>query len=449
MKWEKLRQKVLDKFYPSRQELEELETLYSDISTFIESEYGLETFFAGSAGRETCVADDKDIDVFVLFPEDTERSKLEDLGLEIGENVFESFDGEFEVEYAEHPYTKGGIQGHEVEVVPCVDTSPQDIRSAVDRSPHHAEWVDDNLSESQKKDVVILKSFLKSQGLYGSSLKNRGFSGYLCEVLIAYAESFDDLVQDASSWREDKVIDVESHHDHLPQRLEKKFSQSSLKVVDPVDEERNVASVLTSENYAKFVYSCWQFSKNPGMNFFVKKDLDLDKFRLKQELDDRGEFIVMELDRISEPEDIVYPQMRKAMSRFEDVLRKRDFRLYNTGFHIGSKIRIFFETSSSERKINLKRGPKPFHNEAHVSEFTSKYENTFIRNERICTKIEREYTHPKDLLHDFITQDKPGLEQDGIPGNVADKLVDASFVKPMTEDEEWLKFLYKRLRLEQ
>ena len=449
MNWEKLRQKVLDRFYPSRQELEELETLYSDISTFIQSEYGLETFFAGSAGRETCVAGDKDIDIFVLFPEDTERSKLEDLGLEIGENVFESFDGEFEVEYAEHPYTKGEIQGHEVELVPCVDTSPQDIRSAVDRSPHHAKWVDENLSERQKKDVVVLKSFLKSQGLYGSSLKNRGFSGYLCEVLIAYAGSFEDLVHEASSWRTDKLIDIGDHHDHLPQYLEEKFSDSSLKVVDPVDGERNVASVLTSENYAKFVYSSWRFSQNPGMNFFTEEDLDLDKFRLKQELDDRGEFIVIELDKIDEPDDIVYPQMRKAIGRLEEILEQKDFRLYSKGFHVGSKIKVFFETSASERNIKIKQGPKPFHSQGHVSEFTSKYDNTFIENERICAKIEREYTHPKDLLHDFIDQSESGLKEDGIPGNVAEKLVDASFVKPMNGDEEWLKFLYKRLRLEQ
>ncbi len=449
MNWEKLRQKVLDRFYPSRQELEELETLYSDISTFIQSEYGLETFFAGSAGRETCVAGDKDIDIFVLFPEDTERSKLEDLGLEIGENVFESFDGEFEVEYAEHPYTKGEIQGHEVEVVPCIDTSPQDIRSAVDRSPHHAKWVDENLSERQKKDVVVLKSFLKSQGLYGSSLKNRGFSGYLCEVLIANAGSFEDLIHEASSWRKDKLIDIEDHHNHLPQHLEEKFSDSSLKVVDPVDGERNVASVLTSENYAKFVYSCWQFSQNPGMNFFTEKDSDLDKFKLKQEMDDRGELIVIELDKIDEPDDIVYPQMRKAIGRLEDILEQKDFRLYSNGFYVGSKIRIFFETSSSERNIKIKQGPKPFHDQVHVSEFTSNYDNTFIENERICAKIEREYTRPKDLLYDFIDQNESGLKEDGIPGNVAEKLVDASFVKPMNEDEEWLKFLYMRLRLEQ
>ena len=449
MNWKRLRQKALDKFYPGTEELENLEELYNEISAFIESEYGFETFFAGSAGRRTCVKGDRDIDVFILFPEDTGRQKLEDTGLKIGEEVFKHFDGDFRVEYAEHPYTKGKIEGYEVEIVPCFDTSPDNIQSAVDRSPHHAEWVRENLSTDQKKDVVLLKAFLKAQGLYGSSLRKRSFSGYLCEILVAEYGSFRKLVEEAAEWREETVLDVEEHHGELPEELKEKFSGSSLKVVDPVDSERNVASVLTSENYAGFIYSCWRFSRDPGMRFFERNDVEVGKFEIQQEVESRADFLVLEFDAIDEPEDIVYPQMRKTMRRLEKKLEEHDFRLYESGFQVGDSIRVFFELESSLPGVEYMQGPKVYHGSQHLDEFTSKYSNTFVRGERICAKVEREYTEAKRLLKDFVDCSSSELQEKGVPGNVAEEMVEMRMTDPVLDDEEWLKFLAEKLKVGQ
>jgi tRNA nucleotidyltransferase (CCA-adding enzyme) len=259
MKWSKLRRKVLEKYYPEDVEKQELGGLFNEISEYIREEEGLKTFFAGSSGRGTFMKGDKDIDVFVLFPEDVEREELEQRGLEIGEKVFKEFCGEYRVEYAEHPYTKGEIDGHKVEVVPCYDTDPDEIQSAVDRSPHHAQWVRNNLEEEQRKDVVILKAFLRAEGIYGSSLKTRGFSGYLCEILLQEYGGFSQLIENASEWSEREVLDPEGHHEGgLPEELKEKFSDDSLVVVDPVDPERNVASVLAEENYCRFIFRSWR-----------------------------------------------------------------------------------------------------------------------------------------------------------------------------------------------
>ena len=448
MKFERLREKALDKLYPDEKELEELEDTYNEISAFIESEYGFETFFAGSAGRRTCVKGDRDIDVFVLFPEDVSREELEDKGLKIGEETFKEFEGDFRVEYAEHPYTKGEIQGFEVEIVPCVDTSPGDIQSAVDRSPHHAKWVRRNLSVEQKKDVVLLKGFLKAGGLYGSSLKVRGFSGYLCELLVQHYGSFQEVVEKVPEWRESTLIDPESHHeDGLPEELVEKFSEDSLIVIDPVDPDRNVASVLTSENYSKFIYRCWRFSRFPGLDFFEKREKELQKFEIQREVERRDDFIVLEFEPVDEPDDIVYPQMRKAMRRLEKKFEEHEFRIYEKGFHVGGKIRVFFELDASLPGVEYKRGPKVFHGSEHIQEFTSKYENTFVRNERLYAKVEREFTDAKSLMKDFLDGDPGELQEKGIPGNVAEKITEFRMTDPVVDDEEWLKFLAEKLKV--
>lgn len=450
MDWEKLRDKLVREKYPDEKEFQELRNQYENISKYIETKYGVETFFAGSAGRKTCMKGDRDIDLFLMFPEDLKRQKLESQGLNIGEKVFKHFAGDYEVEYAEHPYTKGGIEGHEVEIVPCYDTNPGEIKSAVDRSPHHAKWVRENLSEEQKQDVVLLKTFLKAQGVYGSSLKIQGFSGYLCEILVHYFGSFKNLLEEAENWSEKEIIDPEKHHEgELPEELEKKFSDDSLVVIDPVDEERNVASVLTTENYSKFIYDAWRFNRKPGMNFFRVEETEVTKFEIQREIEKRGDFLVIELDSINEPDDIVYPQMRKTMSRLEKKISGNDFRIFESGFHVGENIRLFFELNSILPETEYVKGPRIFHGLDHLEQFNSKYSNTFIRGDRIVAKIDREFTEVKELLKNFLDGDRDELEEKGIPGNVARKIQDFRMVDPVMEDEAWLKFLAEKLKVEQ
>ncbi len=447
--WEKIRRKALNRLYPEERDLKELEEAYTEIEEFIESK-GLEAFFAGSAGRGTCMKGDRDIDVFIMFPESVERQELEKRGLQIGREVFDEFNGEYEVEYAEHPYTKGEIGLHEVEVVPCYDTDPENIRSAVDRSPHHAKWVDGRLSQSQREDVVLLKAFLRASGIYGSSLKTRGFSGYLCELLIYEAGSLRKLLEEAEDWRKNKVIDPADHHpEGLSGELEKKFSESALVVIDPVDPERNVASVLTEENYAEFVFKAWKFNSMPGLNFFQKEDIVPDKFLLKKEVRARADFLVLEFDKPDRPDDILYPQMRKVQKRMLSVLEDHGFRVYESGFHVGESVRMFFELDEQLPDIGYQKGPRIFHGTEHLEQFTEKYENTFIQGDRIVAKTEREYSNARNLLKDFLEGQPEELEEKGIPGNVAEKIQAYRLVDVLQEDEEWLKFLFKKLKLVQ
>ncbi|MFB6217375.1 MAG: CCA tRNA nucleotidyltransferase [Candidatus Aenigmatarchaeota archaeon] len=445
MDWKRLREKVLEQVYPDKKELKETKEMYQKLSRHIQEEYNLDTHFAGSVSRETCMAGDKDIDIFVLFPEDTEKQELEKKGLEIGKSVFEKFEGEYEIEYAEHPYTKGLIDGHEVEIVPCFDTDPENIKSSVDRTPHHSRWVDENLDKEQRKDVVLLKKFLSVHGIYGSSLKVEGFSGYLCEILIAEYGGFTDLLEDAKEWREE-VIDPEEHHEKLPENLEKKFEDEPLIVIDPVDQERNVASVLSRENLAKFIYRSWDFLEEPGMEFFQEEEKSYTEFEIKQEINSRADFLVLEFENIDEVDDIVYPQMRKALGRIKSELEKRDFRIYTSGFHVGDVTRIFLEMERKLPESREQKGPSVFHGTEHMIEFTSKYNNVYIDGDRLATRVEREYPDAKKFLQDFLKDD---LVDKGIPANVAEKIQDYQFIEPVQNDEKWLNYLGEKLHVEQ
>ena len=128
----------------------------------------------GSTARGTWLAGDRDIDLFVRFDPDLPREDLETYGLEIGHAVLP----EGHQEYAEHPYVKGEFEGFDVDCVPCYRVeSATEIRSAVDRTPFHTQYLEARIDDDLANDIRIGKRFLKGIGAYGSDLKTRGFSG--------------------------------------------------------------------------------------------------------------------------------------------------------------------------------------------------------------------------------------------------------------------------------
>jgi tRNA nucleotidyltransferase (CCA-adding enzyme) len=72
-------------------------------------------------------------------------------------------------------------------------------------------------------------------------VKVEGFSGYLLELLILFYGDFISLVRNTADWRPPAFINTERIASK--REIPKKFD-SSLKVIDPVDPNRNVASPL-------------------------------------------------------------------------------------------------------------------------------------------------------------------------------------------------------------
>jgi tRNA nucleotidyltransferase (CCA-adding enzyme) len=306
--------------------------------------------------------------------------------------------------------------------------------------------VQENLNEDERKDVVVLKKFLKSAGIYGSSLKVEGFSGYLCEILVSEFGGFRKLVESAADWEREKFLDPEDHG--LTDELRSKFSQDSLVVIDPVDPERNVASVLSTENFAKFVFRCWQFSRHPGLEFFQADQREWTEFELRKEVEDRGDFIAVRFNRPDNVDDIVYPQMRKFMKLLRKKLESHDFRIFESGFHVGDEeVKFFLELDASLPKVEEIEGPKVFHNSRHIRQFTSKYDETFVKEERLYARTEREFTEAKNFLKDFLGGDVQELKSKGVPGNIADEIVEHTFFEVTEGSDEWLNYLAEKLRI--
>jgi tRNA nucleotidyltransferase (CCA-adding enzyme) len=125
-------------------------------------------------------------------------------------------------------------------------------------------------------------------------------------------------------------------------------------------------------------------------------------------------------------------------------LKKHDFRIYLTSFHVGEKTRILIELDQTLPDHQEIQGPKVFHGEKHLAQFRSKYDNTFIQGSRLCARTDREYTDAKKLLKEFLSND---LESKGIPSHVAEQMENYRFTDALNDDKEWLKYLAEEFHI--
>lgn len=452
---DQVKKKMLEEITPSEEERTETKEKFKDIRDFIKKEFGLEAELMGSVAKDSYLKGNKDLDIFVFFPEEKKEEELEERGLEVGKSVFNHFNGEFKVDYAEHPYTKGVIDNFEVEIVPCYRIEEaSDLKSSVDRTPFHTKWVNGNLSEKEKNEVIIFKKFLRARGLYGSSLKIEGFSGYLCELLITKYESFEKVLKEAQEWEYKQKIDPQGHWKKgkeikIPDSIWKKFKEDCLIVIDPVDPERNVASVLSEENYAKFIYEAWKFLENPSKDFFYPEEAKFKEKELKERLNSHGKILNVEFSNPGVIHDILYPQLRRTLKRIEKELTQNEFELFEKGIFVEEdKIRLIFDFKVWELpQARKQKGPQIYHNQEHLEQFRDKYDNVWIEDSRLVTIVEREFRRPEELLKNFLEGSPGELEKRGIPENIAEVMegFEIKEVQGVEENKEWEKFLYKFL----
>lgn len=235
---------------------ERADRLKAKVESYV-AEHGIdaEAFFAGSYSKNTYLSD-PDIDLFLLFPPDVSVEDMHRIGLKTGENVLE--DGIRK--YSEHPYTHGTFEGLDVDLVPCfhVDCTAH-MKSSVDRTPFHTRFIKSHLDDDGCNQVRLLKKFMKGIGTYGAERDSRGFSGYLCEILVVRFGSFNGVLQAATRWRAGTVIEVDGRGPDF---------DAPLVVYDPVDNSRNAAAAVHVDTLALFVTAAREYLKEPRIEFF-------------------------------------------------------------------------------------------------------------------------------------------------------------------------------------
>ncbi|VVB74297.1 CCA-adding enzyme [uncultured archaeon] len=409
--------KILKKITPSKQELAAEKALVDSIRKKVDKMDGKHSHleWCGSSARGTHLTGDKDLDLFIMFDKHLSAHELEEEGLRIGKEIFNGH--KWEIAYSQHPYVRGEINGFEVEIVPgYVVASGAEKQSAVDRTPFHNKYLLKHMKISQRQETRLLKQFLKGIGAYGADLKNQALPGYGVELLVLYYGTFDKALKAVSKWKEKTVIKIEkSKRDASEEFI------APLVLIDPVDENRNVASALSTEQYNKMILAAKKFLKKPSEKFFFGEKLDEWPIEKVREELRKKEFIAIEADFPTNIlPDLVWGQLRRYLRKAATHLEENDFIVKRSALWSDEK-QIFFMYELNT--LTLPKVQKIFGPPASDAENTKKFlarKRKIIsgpreENGRIVIEAERERTSAALVLKDFVEEtkksEKKGLKE--------------------------------------
>jgi len=362
-----------------------------------------EVLQVGSTARGTWTAGDRDVDVFVAFSPELERSELEEYGLAVGHAVLP----EGHEEYAEHPYVVGEVDDYAVDLVPCYAVADATaIQSAVDRTPFHTRYLADRLDDELAGAVRVTKQFLKGIGVYGSDLRTRGFSGYLTELLVVEYGGFQAFVEAVTDWQPPVRFDPETYGTTA--------FDDPLVVVDPTDPERNVAAVCSAANVARLQHYARELLTDPRESLFEPSEpRGYEAEQVAAAVERRGTTpVAVRFARPDVVDDQLWPQLRKSLSGLTDALDRRGFDVFRStslasdgetdsesetdGEDAGTAV-LLVELSVAKRPaIERHEGP-PVHVREHATGFYDAYADDpdvagpYIEGDRYVVERTREF----------------------------------------------------------
>jgi tRNA nucleotidyltransferase (CCA-adding enzyme) len=351
----------------------------------------LDVRLVGSVAKDTYVGD-PDIDVFILFPETAPRETLQNVGLAIGRMIVGG-----EERYAEHPYIHGEYQGFQVDLVPCYKlVNASQIKSAVDRTPFHTEYILSNLRPEQHDQVRLLKQFMKGVGVYGADAKVSGFSGYLAELLVLKYGDFKTSIKAGSSWTSGTVLSLEGEDNG-------RF-RTPLVFVDPVDRNRNVASALSVDSFATFVRACGRYNIEGDRRFFFPNPVtpfDMDEIKVK--LERLGTKVVaVRTHRPDLTDDNLYPQIQRTAEGLIGLLEQYGFKVIDHAYLADEDISFVMMLESDKLSdCTLHQGPPVW--VVNSDKFLDRWQKEgaslpFIKDGRWVVMADREHARASDLL---------------------------------------------------
>jgi tRNA nucleotidyltransferase (CCA-adding enzyme) len=369
----------------------------------------------GSASRDTWLPNKKELDFFLIFPLEYEKKRMEEVVTGVGEKILK----DVTKRYAEHPYIRGRYEDFEIEIVPCYGVnSPKNLKSAVDRTPFHDAFVHENI-KGKENEVRLLKQFLKGIGCYGAEARVEGFSGYLCELLVIKYGSFENVLKAAGGWQKGPWILIGEKVE-----IEEGKFKEPLVLIDPVDDNRNVASALSATKLSEFIFASSEYLKAPRDEFFFPEERKAGLKEVIKKFEKRKTNVVAIFFETPDlVDDILYPQLKRATGTLKKQLLRAEFPVLGMDFFVRGRTCILIELGSIEIPyMRLHMGPQV--NTEHEPRFLSKYKDfdgklcePFIKGDRWAIFLKRNFTNAGEFLSEFLSQKE--LVKKGMPKYIA------------------------------
>jgi tRNA CCA-adding enzyme len=430
----KIRIESLKKIRPTKADLKESATIFKKVYRSIQLELdarNIEAAFIeleGSSGRkQTQLRGWKELDVFVGLPvsilpqswNDKKTTKplirrlMKKMVKDVACNAAKRAGAEeIQIAYAEHPYVIARLDEYWVDIVFCFDLTKDYIAkngpiTAVDRTPHHSNFVHAHLTKTQRDDVRLLKAFFQSSFVYGDSspIGRSGFTGFSTEMLIFHLQTLESSLEFLCKQKPEPLDFFNRASDSLRQ----KFPHDFIIISDPIDPNRNIASSISKRAYHFTTHRAHQLLQCPSNTFFERRPIP--QLSLEEQSQLEPNYFVIEFnDRTGWH----YTKTRDKLYRYFSQL-SRFLRQETTGeprFGAVTFEEVFhkniFTIALHVENVNLspsylRPGPRQDHVEG-VTQFLEKHPSAFLKNERYYCEILRPFTNAEQALQSYLSK---------------------------------------------
>lgn len=361
--------------------------------------------FGGSYAKGTWLKQDADVDIFVRFKKSVSDDRFEKISRKIGFESLKKYSPY--VRYSEHPYVEAKIKNTKINVVPFFDVKSGQWKSSADRSPFHTKFMKKSLTDKMKNEVRILKTFLKANEIYGAEIAKQGFSGYVSEVLILHYGSFENVIKSISKIKENQNIG----------NAKKKFD-TSIVIMDPIDNNRNLAAAISDENIGKFILAARAFKEKAKLEFFKKRSIRISKKHWEN-------LLVVKFNFKKRSPDIIWGQIKRASTSLSTQLELGGFRVLRSNSFTDQEndaYLFFFLESMKISPTYIKNGPEFFREEDSKSFVSKNIKNSELmwigKNKKIISLEKRTFPDASKFLTNFL---KNNLKT-GIPNGIQSDL---------------------------
>jgi tRNA nucleotidyltransferase (CCA-adding enzyme) len=224
-------------------------------------------------------------------------------------------------------------------VIPVVKSRNAMVENVTDFSLSHVKYIRDKIRKNPKlaDEIRLAKAFCKANKVYGAESYIHGFSGYSLEVLIIYFGGFVKFLKVIEKEKA-RVIDPAKHfrnRNEVMRELNESKISGPIVLVDPMHKYRNVCAGLRYESFSKFNKASREFLKSPSLEFFEKKDIDVEELK-KFASSKKARLVKIELKTDRQDGDIAGTKMKKFFDYFSlELMRKQQKILLKEFFYSG------------------------------------------------------------------------------------------------------------------
>lgn len=358
----------------------------------------------GSGAKDTWLAGNYDVDIFVVF--DLQKFADKDISAVLGKILRTTFPKiKIVTLHGSRDYFQLQYHHLKVEVIPILKiTKAEQAKNITDISPLHSVWVNKH-TQKLKKEIRLAKQFLRAQHLYGAESYILGLSGYVVEILIAYYGSFSNFLKSAVKWNEKEIIDVEQHYrgkDVLFELNQSKI-QSPLIVIDPVDKSRNAAAAFSLEKFLQLKKIARAYLHHPAPEFFIPQRVDLDLLRAEAQRK-KIDLVYLSLTPLSGKEDVIGVKLLNVYHYLQEQLAV--FSIVKAGWEWdgGKTASFYFFLAKKELPREALHAGPPLHLQAFVADFKKKHKHSFIQEGKIMARITVDYPQLADFVKHLLTE---------------------------------------------